>query len=171
MAASCQDAWDICSHTTGAEPEQVRTKVLDMLRTNSGPGGVMTRPWQICGPSSNSRDSNNWPLGQEGSHVRAKRKEPFPRAVLEACLLPSPKRAHLPVQHRLIDHRQALKGSCPHSLPLLTLASKPLSYAMCRQQAGEGAGNPVEAIPGPLVPALPSRSLPRPLLCSCSVRC
>jgi hypothetical protein len=142
MAASCQGTWDICSHITGAEPEQVRTKVLEMLRTNSGPGGVMTRPREVCGPRSHNTDSNNWPLSRK-SHTSWSGQgdlNPSPKAVWEACLtnFQDLKEYIFPFNAScLLDHCQALKGSCPRSLPLWTPASKPLSYAMCRQHTGE----------------------------------
>lgn len=73
LAVFCRGFWDMCSHTTGAGPKQVRMKVLEILRTSSGPGGVTTRPQEACGPSSNSSGSSSTqPLGEKASDVRAR---------------------------------------------------------------------------------------------------
>lgn len=76
LAIFCRGSWDNRSHTTGAGPEQVRTKVLEILRTSSGPGGVMTRPLEACGLSINSSGSHSaWPLGGKASDVRAQKHQ------------------------------------------------------------------------------------------------
>lgn len=142
MATSCQGTWDICSHITGAELEQVRTKVLEMLRTNSGPGGVMTRPREVCSSRSHSTDSNNWPLSRK-SHMSWSGQgdlNPSLRVVWEACLTN--------FQDLKSTSSNSTQAAClttvrPSRAPVLGLClfglqpPKPFSYAMCRQHAGE----------------------------------